>query len=182
MTAEELKNKQQIVNLLNSLKELCEDAVKNMVLPTAVQKGDTKVEKRPPEIYKMRLTDSKSYKKFAPYEIIQLVNTNHVQKPRDAPRYFATVRFIFCVTCEDEQEGSMMLLDFMETVHARLLNDVRVGKLFLLNVNEPLEMLVYTEDSAPFYGGEMVGTFVLPGIEREVDWNGLKSQQIGKRI
>ncbi len=168
--------------LLHSLKLLCEDAVKDMTLPTAIQKGDTKIQKRPLEIYEMRLTDSKSYKKLAPYEIIQVVNTNHLQKPGDVPRYFATIRFVFCTVSDDEQEGSLMLLDLMETVQMRLLKEVRVGNLFLLNVNEPLEMLVYTEDSAPFYGGEMVGTFVLPETEREVDWNGLKSQQIGKRI
>lgn len=168
--------------LLRTLKVFCEDAVKGMVLPTAVQKGDTEIQKRPPTMYEMRLPDSGNAEKLAPYAIIQVVHTKHVQKPGDKPRYFVDVRIVFGVYCEDEQEGAIMLLNFMERVQMRLLEEVDIGSLCLLDVNEPLEGLIYPEDTAPYYAGEMMGTFVLPGIEREVDWNGLKSHQIGKGI
>lgn len=168
--------------LLHTLKVFCEDAVKGMVLPTAIQKGDTEEHKRPPTMYEMRLPDSGNAEKLAPYGIIQVVHTNHIQKPGDKPRYFVDVRIVFSVYCEDEQEGAIMLLNFMERVQMCLLKAVDIGSLCLLDVNEPLEGFVYPENTAPYYAGEMIGTFVLPGIEREVDLNGLKSQQIGKRI
>lgn len=171
-----------VVELLNSLKTLCEDATKDMILPTAVQNGDKQRVARAPKFYLQRLSKSENAKKLAPYSIIQAVHTQHVQKPGDKPRFFVEVRFVFCVYSDDEQDGAIMLLNFMERIHQRLLKDVAIGNVFLLNVNEPLEMLVYPDDTAPYFAGEMAGTFVLPGIEREVDWNGLKSQQIGKRI
>ncbi len=167
--------------LLHTLKKFCEDSVKGMVLPTAVQRGDTEEHKRVPTMYEMRLPDSGNAEKLAPYEIIQVVHTKHIQNPGDKPRYFVDVRLVFCVYCEDEQDGAIMLLNFMERVQMRLLKEVDIGSLCLLDVNEPLEMLIYPEDTAPYYAGEMSGTFVLPGTEREVDLNGLKSQ-IGKRI
>lgn len=46
------------VKLLEDLKNLCVEATEHLMLPTAVQKGDTNVETRPPDVYKMRLPDS----------------------------------------------------------------------------------------------------------------------------
>lgn len=165
-----------VVELLNSLKALCEDATKNMILPTAVQNGDKQRVARAPEFYLQRLPKSENAKKLAPYSIIQVVHTQHVQKPGDKPHFFVDVRFVFCVYGDDEQDGAIMLLNFMERIQQRLLKDVAIGRVFLLNVNEPLEMLVYPDDTAPYFAGEMAGTFVLPPIEREVDLNGLKKQ------
>lgn len=160
-----------IVQLLNDLKTLSENAVKDMVLPCQIQKGDTEEFKRIPEVYKMRLPCSDEYKKYAPYEIIQLVRAYQVQKDKDEPRSFAEVRFVFCVYSEDEQEGNLILLNFIERVRTAILKSVKAGNSSLLNVHEPLDFQVYYEDSAPFFGGEMTGTFTFPGIEREVNFN-----------
>ncbi len=165
-----------VVELLNSLKTLCEDATKNMILPTEVQNGDTKRIARAPEFYLQRLPNPKNAKKIVPYGIIQAIHAQHIQKPGDKPKFFVDVRFVFSVYNEDEQDGAIMLINFMERVYQRLLKDVAIGRVFLLNVNEPLEMLVYPDDTAPYFAGEMAGTFMLPPIEREVDWNGLKKQ------
>lgn len=155
------------VMLLDDLKAFCEDAVKNMKFPLEVQQGDTKQEHRAPDVYKNRLPHSKEYKKYVPYIIAQILTGEHVQKPGE-PRYMVKVRLVFCVYGEDEQEGSIMLLNVMDRVQEKLLKSVNVGKYFKLNVGEPLESLVYTDDTAPYFAGEMVGTFELPAIKREV--------------
>lgn len=160
------------VQLLDDLKPFCEDAVKDMKFPLEVQQGDTEQIRRAPVVYKMRLPNSKEYRKYAPYIIAQIVNSHHEQKEGEKPLYKVVVRFIFGVYCEDEQDGAIMLLNVMDRVQERLLKSVQVGKYFELDVHEGLEALPYPDNTAPFFAGEMIGTFKRPGIEREVNFNG----------
>lgn len=160
------------VGLIEALKQMCEEAVEKMRLPVAVQKGDTKRQFKKPEIYGMRLPNSSNADKYVPYIIVQFINSSHVQKEGTNPVYTAAVRFIFAVYSEDEQEGAIMLLNVMDRVQQKLLKKVQVGKVFLLNVHEPLETLVYPDNTAPYFAGEMIGTFILPPTEREVDFSG----------
>lgn len=160
------------VQLVEDLKKFCQEATAKMKLPLAVQKGDTKKQVKAPDIYKMRLPNSEDAKKYTPYILIQLVGSQHVQKEGKPPFYTATVRFIFAVYCEDEQEGAIMLLNVMDRVQQKLLSKAQVGKSFLLNVHEPLEAVVYPDNTAPYYAGEMAATFILPPTEREVDFSG----------
>ncbi len=159
------------VVLLEELKRFCEDTTKNMILPTQVEKGDTKLIERAPEIYRMRLPDSKAAKKLAPYIIIQIPASKHFRDEQESNRakYRVVVRFIFSVYCDNEEEGAIMLLNLMDRVQEQLLKKIQIGKAFVLDENEQLESIVYPEDTAPFYAGEMVGTFKLIPIEREVD-------------
>ncbi len=159
------------VELLNALKSLCEKAVKDMPLPLQVQKGDKKQQYRNPNVYLMRLPNGQNADKYAPYIIVQLISDRQVQKEGELPRHTATIRFIFCVYCADEQDGAVLLLNVMDKVQQAILKKVQVGKSFLLNVLEPLESIVYPDDTAPFFAGEMVGEFILPAIEREVDFS-----------
>lgn len=159
------------VQLLDDLKPFCEDAVKDMKFPLEVQQGDTEQIRRAPVLYKMRLPYSKEYRKYAPYIIAQITNSYHEQKTGEKPMYKVVVRFIFGVYCEDEQDGAIMLLNVMDRVQERLLKSVQVGKYFELDVHEPLEGFVYPNDTAPFFAGEMIGTFKRTGIEREVNFN-----------
>lgn len=93
------------VKLIQELKTFCEDAIKNISLPEAVQKGDTKEKSRVPAVYLMRLPDSNSAKKLAPYIIVQFIDSKHHRSENGYPNpeYTAAVRFIFCVYSQDEQ-------------------------------------------------------------------------------
>lgn len=154
--------------LLDDFTAFCKDAVKDMKFPLEVQQGDTKKIHRAPDVYKNRLPHSKEYKKYVPYIIAQIITGEHIQKPGKQPQHTVQVRLVFCVYGEDEQEGSIMLLNVMDRVQEKILKSVQVGKYFELDVNEPLESLIYTDDTAPYFAGEMVGTFKLPAIKREV--------------
>lgn len=153
------------VKLLEDLKNLCVEATEHLMLPTAVQKGDTNVETRPPDVYKMRLPDSNDYKKKAPYMIIQYVQGR--QKQGIEPENSAVVRIIFCVYSDDEQVGSTMLLNVMDCVEHKLMKDVVVGDQYHLDVENGIESLVYTDETAPYYGAEITCTFYLPEILRK---------------
>ena len=58
----------------------------------------------------------------------------------------------------------------MDTVEIEILKKVKIGKYFQLDVHEPLDSIIYPNDTAPFFAGEMIGTFILPSIKREVDF------------
>lgn len=172
------------VKLIHELKLFCEDAVKGMKLPLVVQKGDTEIQTREPAVYLMRLPDSKAAQKLAPYIIVQFIDSKHQRSDNNLPNpaYTATVRFIFCVYSKDEQEGAVMLLNVMDRVQERLLETIQIGDNFVLDEHEGVESVVYPDDTAPYFAGEMIGTFHIKPIQREVDFFGKEKRQFGRNV
>ncbi len=170
------------VKLIHELKLFGEDSVRGIELPVAVQKGDTEIQNREPRVYMMRLPNSKAAQKLAPYIIIQLVNSNHQREDGGYPdpSYTATVRFIFCVYSPNEEEGAIMLLDLMDRVQEKLLKKIQIGDCFTLDEHQGLESVVYPDDTAPYYAGEMIGTFHIRPIEREVDLFGKENRKFDR--
>ncbi len=160
-----------VVALIEALKKLCEEALEGMLLPTSVQSGDKEQITRVPEVYRMRLPQSNSAKKLAPYVIIKAAKGSQFLVPGEPkPKHTADVRIVCCVFCGDESLGSMMLLNVMERIRIHLTKQLKVGKAFVLDVNEPFEMIPYDEDTAPYFAGELIGTFQLPPIQQEVNF------------
>ena len=79
----------------------------------------------------------------------------------------AVVRSIFCVYCNDEQEGALHLLNLMERLRIRLLQDVVIGGQFELDLEAGIEVLIYPENTAPYFAGEMSTTWKMPSVERK---------------
>ncbi len=169
------------VKLIHELKIFCEDAIKGMEFTLGVQKGDTEIKNRVPNVYLMRLPDSKAAQKLVPYIIVQLVDSKHRRSDNSLPNpeYTATVRFIFCVYSKDEQEGAIMLLNMMDRVQERLLEKIQIGDNFVLDEHDGVESVVYPDDTAPYFAGEMIGTFHIKPIRREVDFFGKENRQFG---
>lgn len=155
------------VKLLEDLKILIEKAVSDLKYPTAIQKGDTEYNEKVTEVFKMRLPESSSAKKLAPYILIQFLNGIDFQKNSKNADSTVVVRFIITTYAKDEQEGALLLLNLMDRVRIALLKNPVIGNCFKLDSDTGLESLVYIEDTAPYYAGEMVGTFIMPPIERE---------------
>jgi len=156
------------VVLLEALKEASIEATKDLILPVAQQKED----KGPPQpraadVYCMRLPDGKAAKKKAPYILHQIITGKDAQKQKKST---AMVRTIFCVYHPDEQEGGLALLNLMERLRIALLEQGVIGKQFRLDMDAELEQLVYPEDTAPYYAGEMISVWNLPTIERKVPY------------
>ncbi len=155
------------VELLNTLKEICEDELKNYKLPTAVQKGDTKRIFKPPDVYLMRLPNAESWEKRAPYVIIQFTSGSDKQEPGEPPESTAFMRFLITIYDEDESHGALSLVNVMDTLRLAFLKRNFIGKQFLLDISEELDSAVYEYDSAPYYTGEITGKFILPPILKE---------------
>lgn len=154
------------------LEHLCVEtmaATKDIIMPVARQKED----KEPPppraaEVYRTRLPDSSAAKKKAPYILHQIITGLDTQASGQRVSSRVTVRTILCVYNTDEQEGGLMLLNLMERLRIHLLRKVVIGNQFTLDLEAGLETLIYPEDTAPYYAGEMMSVWKLPAVERKV--------------
>lgn len=158
------------VILLRQLKEFTEEVTKDLLMPVKVQsEKDTETE-RTAEVHLMRLPDSKSAHKKAPYVLHQFITGADQQSPGSQNTSTATVRSIFCVYSDDEEEGGMILLNLMERVRIALLRQRVIGDQFTLDLDAKLETLCYPDDTAPYYAGEMISVWKIPTVEREVNF------------
>lgn len=158
------------IDLLEQLRAFTLEATAELVMPVKEQPGDggKPSAPRPADVYLMRLPDSRSARKKAPYIIHQLITSKDVQMAGQREQAAAVVRSIICVYNDDEQEGSLMLLNLMERLRLALLRKVVIARRYQLDLEAGLECLIYPDDTAPFFAGEMVSTWKLPVIEREV--------------
>lgn len=156
------------VDLLERLKEVTQDAIKDLILPVRIQREGEDQSYRSADVYLMRLPDSKSATKKAPYIIHQLITGRDMQEEGRRVTSTVQVRSIFCVYSDDEQEGGLMLLGLMERLRIKLLKQVVIGERYQLDLTQAAEVLIYPDDTAPYFAGEMVTTWKIPSIEREV--------------
>lgn len=154
--------------LLDVLAAFTSDAVSNLILPVRASKAVPDPEDRAAEVYKMRLPDSKSAKDKAPYILHQIITGGDKQPSGQKIDCRATVRSIFVVYDDDESEGALNLLNLMERLRIRLLQQVVIGEQFELNLQEGVETMIYPDDTAPYFMGEMVTVWNLPPVQREV--------------
>lgn len=156
-------------DLLNVLTDVTKEVTANLIMPVRIQKKDEVQMFRAADVHKMRLPDSSAAQKKAPYIIHQIITSKDSQVSGQLVRSSATVRSIFCVYNENEEEGGLVLLNLMERLRIALLKRVVIGDRFQLDLEVGLESLIYPDDSAPYYTGEMSSTWKIPAIKREVE-------------
>ena len=159
------------VNLLNALKVRMEEDTKDLIMPVRLQKGDSEPEERAAEVYSGRLPDMKSTTKKAPYILNAVLTSTFRQRPGEEPEGFSSVRTVYCVYSDDETKGALMLLTLMERIRISLQKDPILAGQYELNLeDEGMMDIVYPDDTAPYYMGEMITEWKMPPVERE-GWN-----------
>lgn len=156
------------IALLEALRDYTKETVADLIMPTRQQKGDPEGGQRAADVHLMRLPDSSSATKKVPYIIHQLITGQDIQEPRQHVSSSVSIRSICCVYHPDEEEGALLLLNLMERLRIRLLKDVVIAGQFELDLEAGLETLIYPDDTAPYYAGELLSTWKLPAVEREV--------------
>ncbi|WP_409969613.1 hypothetical protein RFF05_06785 [Bengtsoniella intestinalis] len=154
--------------LLETLKDFSNEVLKDIILPVKVQKDGSQPAPRCMNVYLMRVPDSNAAKELAPYTIHQAITSKHEQPQGDRVSTSVVVRSIFSVYDPDEQEGALALLNVMERLRINLLKTVVIGRQFTLDLEVGIETLIYPNDTAPYYAGEMITSWKLPRVEREV--------------
>ena len=155
--------------LLETLQQETQKAVKDLLLPVRRQREDT--EDPPPhaaQVFKTRLPDMKASDRKAPYIIHSLITGIDSQMEGEQITCKATVRSTFCVYHEDEQEGGLALLNLTERLRIHILKRIVLG-IYALDLRQGIELLVYPDDTAPYYMADMITQWNLPPITREVN-------------
>ena len=83
------------VMLLEELKAVTEDAVKDLIMPVKIQSESEEQQYRAAEVYLMRLPDGSAAKKKAPYIIHQAITSKDTQPSGELEAGVAVVRSIF---------------------------------------------------------------------------------------
>lgn len=173
-------------DLLEALKNFTEETVKDLIFPVQQQKTDKEPPApRAPEAHIMGLDDFNAAKKKAPYVFHQIITAKDwwEREPHPQMKSQAQIRSVFAVYHENSQEGPLALLEFMERMRIGLLEQIVVGGQFKLDIEVGIEYLIYPENIYPFYAGEMISTWILPAVKREVTYGkqGYSNIQIGPR-
>ncbi len=171
--------------LLERLRDFTKAATENLLLPVSPPNGvewmdedgnPQTPEYRAPEVFLTGLPDIHSYTSKAPYIMHQLITCRDVHIPGSQATSSAVVRSVFCVYDENGAEGGMALLEFMERLRIALEKTRVIGKQFRLDLEAGVDTLVYTdsEETAPYYLGEMITRWWMPTVKEEVDIYGRK--------
>lgn len=157
------------IDLLTSLKAFCEENTRDLILPVKPC-DDGEKSSRAPDVYVMRLPDKKSEVRKVPYILLQLLNGSDAQEEGESPDSACNVRVIVATYSEDAGEGAFQALNVITRLRTAFLKRRVIASRFTLRL--PLEYLVYPEDTAPYFMGEMATTWEVPTIKREVSMDG----------
>lgn len=158
------------VNLLVALRDFTREATKDLILPTAQQARSPNYEERPAAVFMTRLPDEKSPFKLVPYILHQVVTSEDVFQPGSQISSTVVVRSIFTVYDSDAEHGGLTLLELMERFRIGVLEQVVLNKQFRLDLTDGLQCMVYTNDTAPYFAGEIISTWEMPPVRREINY------------
>jgi len=154
------------VILLEELKKYIEGCTKDIVLKTRSKPSSNELMERPAQIHSMRLPNKESQTKLVPYILMQFLTGKDDQLEGQSPESECRIRIVVATYSEDESEGALDVLNVLTRIRIALLKDGIVGGQF--SVKKPIEYIVYPDDTAPYYMGEMITIWEMPEVEREV--------------
>lgn len=154
------------VILLDELKKFIEENTKDIILSVRTKPNSEEPNERPAEVHKMRLPDKDAETKRIPYILLQFLTGKDDQEEGQSPESECRVRIVVATYSEDGGEGAMDVLNLLTRIRIALLKIGVIGGQFL--IKKPLEYIVYPDDTAPYFMGEMLTIWEIPEIEREV--------------
>lgn len=175
------------VNLLYALKGFTEETTKGVKLPVRLQKADKdkllpspdgSEQTRSPVVFLMRVPDNSSATKKAPYILHQIITGKDKQERDSQSESSATVRSIFCVYHEDGQEGGIALLQLIERWRIAVMKQRVIENRYEVDMEAGMEQLIYPDNTAPYYIGEVVSVWSVPPVERELTNLWLKENRL----
>ncbi len=157
------------VVLLTELKTFLEENTKDIILGVRhvkvrgePSKGESAVSSRAAEVHLMRLPDKDAETQRIPYILLQFLTGKDEQTPGEQPDSQCSIRLVVATYSEDGGQGAADVLNILTRIRAALLKAGEIGRQFLLK--KPLEYVVYPEDTAPYFFGEMLTLWEMPSI------------------
>ena len=149
------------LDLLESLKEYCEENTKDMRLIARVAENGTEAGERPPKVFVGNLPNKESEKKAAPYILLKLLT-----KKTDDEESVCRVRIICVTFSEDKQENYIQCLNLLTRIETKLLEDVVIDNRY--SCQKPIESILYDDDLEVYQIGEMMTIWEMQKAERNV--------------
>lgn len=153
--------------LLDELKKFIEEHTKDIILSVRVKPNSGEISERAAEVHKMRLPTKDAETKLIPYILLQFITGKDQQEEGQSSESECKIRIVVATYSEDGGEGALDVLNLLTRIRIALLKAGVIGEQFL--IKKPLEYIVYPDDTAPYYMGEMLTIWEIPEIEREVE-------------
>lgn len=170
-------------DLLDELKKFIEAVTKDIILQVrpvnnrVIPKPSGESEKseeqpltRAAEVHLMRLSNKDAETSRIPYILLQFLTGTDDQEAGKPPDGECKVRIVVATYSEDGSIGAMDCLNVITRIRIELLKAGVIGGKFF--VRKPLEYLVYPDDTEKYFLGEMITTWGIPTINREVNLYG----------
>ena len=148
------------LNVLDAAAAFIGTATKDIILTSRERGADNKYITRPAHIYKMRLPDKEAETKQVPYILLQLVKGDDDDKTNKAQ-----IRVVIATFSDEAPEGATNVAVIITRIQTELRKAGFIENKYGV---EKIEYLIYGDELAPYYMGEMMITFDLPTIHREV--------------
>lgn len=154
------------VILLDYLEEFIKQRTRDILLEVRAPLGeDTK--RRPAEVHKMRLPKKEDSTKRVPYLLLQILSGNDAREEDGTPVSLCKIRIVIATYSEDQKNGAYDVANLIMRIRTELERTGIIGGCFCLQ--RPLEYLIYPDDTAPYYFGEMITNWTIPDIRMEVE-------------
>jgi hypothetical protein len=160
------------LELLDVLAEFVRENTKNIILETEGKVIND--DEREPDgeraafVYKMRLPDENAVLANIPYILLQVLTGSDTQDEGEQPNAGCKIRIVVVTYSADYSKGKIDVLNIIERLRIALLRKQVIGGKFQIKM--PLERVIYPDDQAPYFDGEMMTNWFLPTIYREVTY------------
>lgn len=157
------------LDLLDAMKAYVERQTKDLILPTRVDRRSGETPERPAEVHEMALPNKNAETERIPYVLLQFLTSKDQQEPGELPESSCKIRIVAATYSEDKAEGSRGLLNLLTRIRTAFLRDGSIADRYLLKISkeQPLEMIIYPDNTAPYYLGEMMTEWTLPTVNVE---------------
>jgi hypothetical protein len=149
------------LDLLNSLQGYCEEITKDMRLVARVPENGTEPGERPPLVFVGSLPEKEQEKRATPYILLKLLT-----KKTDDEESVCSVRIICVTYSEDKQENYIQCLNLVTRIESKLLEDVVIDNRY--SCQKPIESIVYDSDMEVYQVGEIMTTWEMPQVQRNL--------------
>lgn len=153
-------------DLLDALKTYIEKITSDIILPVKVDRKSGDSKERAADVYRMRLPKKSDETAKIPYILIQFIKSIDTHDPGQPPESVSMIRIVVATYSEDESEGSENVLNILTRIRIAFLKDGLIAERYILK--SPLEAVVYPDDTAPYFLGEMMTNWQMPIIKSEV--------------
>lgn len=164
--------------LLEALKDVTEFAVKDLILPTARQDPEQRPyaaeepAARAPNVYVPRVPDGRHATRKVPYVLHMVESCHDWQDGTHVPEAQVVIRSVLTVYSANEMEGLFLLYNLYEVIRTELMKRMIIGGQFTLDLGSEggVHFTPYTQLEAPYFAGEMLTVWRVPGIRRAIEF------------